>query len=154
MLGASQWLKFYVLLIGLIVLRRLPEYKTLWYEEREMIHTLLTLGILVEAAIFQVTSYTPPDNNIFFHSFAFAYVLPRLSLQIDFLRPSRLVTLCVLIMLWWSGVYWKYIERIVDRALPATEESGTKVVSKNTYVLATDTTVSEANWTFFRPGSF
>ena len=148
-LGASEWLKFYVLLVVLILFRQLPQYKTFLYNEPEMLHALLTLGILVEAVIFQVTSYTPPDNNIFFHSFAFAYLLPHLPLQINFRRLSSLATLCLLIMLWWSGVYWKYVERIVDRVFPATEEElSNEVVSKNTYVLATDTTVSEANWTF------
>ena len=148
-LGASQWLKFYVLLVVLILFRQLPRYKTFLYDEREMVHALLTLGILVEAAIFQVTSYTPPDNNVFFHSFAFAYVLPRLKLQLDFRQLSSLATLCLLIMLWWSGAYWQYVQRIIDRAFPATEEAlGDNVVSKNTYVLSTDTTVSEANWTF------
>ena len=147
-LGASQWLKFYVLLVVLILWRRLPQYQAFLTNEREMVHALLTLGILVQAAIFQVTSYTPPDNNIFFHSFAFAYVLPRLQLQMNFQRLGQLAVLCGLIMLWWSGVYWKYIERIVNRALPTTEELSEEVVSKNTYVLATDTTISEANWTF------
>lgn len=148
-LGASQWIKFYLLLVGLILFRRLQQYKTFLYSEDEMVHTLLTLGILVEASIFQVTSYTPPDNNIFFHSFAFAYVLPRLNLHIDFRRLSRLATLCLLIMLWWSGTYWKYIERIADRLFPPTEEaSDAQIVSKNTYVITTDTTISSAEWKF------
>ena len=41
--------------------------------------TLLTLGILAEAAIFQVTSYVPEDNNIFFHSFAFVFIFSGLT---------------------------------------------------------------------------
>ena len=148
-LGASQWIKFYGLLVILIIFRQFQSYKTFWFNESEMIHLLLTLGILVEAAIFQVTSYTPPDNNIFFHSFAFAYIVPRLQLQINFQRLNAAATLCLLIMLWWSGVYWKYIERIVDRALPTAEHAaGDEVVSKETYIIDMDTTVSEANWTF------
>ena len=45
---------------------------------------LLTLGILAQAAIFQVTSYVPLDNNIFFHSFAFIFILSLLSTQLSF----------------------------------------------------------------------
>lgn len=148
-LGASQWIKFYFLLIVLLLFRQLQHYRAFFHNESEMVHTLLTLGVLVEASIFQVTSYTPPDNNIFFHSFAFAYVLPRLNFQIDFRRLIPLVTLCLLVMLWWSGTYWKYAERIVNRVFPATEEAvSDNVVSKNTYVISSDTTISMAEWRF------
>ena len=148
-LGASQWIKFYVLLIFLILLKQLSQFKAFIRNEREVIATLLTLGILVEAAIFQVTSYTPPNNNIFFHSFAFVYLLPRFNLPIDFRRFSRLAVLCALIMLWWSGSYWKYAERLVTRAFSSAESTDNdEAVSRNTYIITNDTTISMAEWRF------
>ena len=147
-LGASQWIKFYLLLIMLLLLQQARQYRTFLRNELEMVHALLTLGILIEASIFQVTSYTPPDNNIFFHSFAFAYILPRLNFQVNFQRFTQLAILCLLIVLWWSGAYWKYVDRIVDRVLPVTEKTAadSNVVSKSTYVITSDTTISMAAW--------
>src|SRR5262249_25521064 len=72
-LSSSQWLKFYLLIIGVLLMVTVKNWKETWKDRRFMIFTLLTLGILAEAAIFQVTSYVPVDNNIFFHSFAFVF---------------------------------------------------------------------------------
>lgn len=148
LLSNSPWIKFYALVIVLILLAQVKDVKSFFWNEREMIFLLLTLGILAQATIFQVTSYTPPDNNIFFHSFAFAYILTKLQLPINFQRPSRILVLTALIMLWWSGAYWGYIERVVTRILPPTEETDPDVVSRHTYVINTDTTIDASAWKF------
>ena len=67
----------------------------------EMLFLLLTTGILAEALIFGLTSYTPPDNNIFFHSFALAYIITGLSeiTVIDFNRYRYFFGLVFLILI-------------------------------------------------------
>ena len=87
-LGGSQWIKFYFLLIVLLLLYKIYKLPAYFKSKEEMLFLLLTLGILAEAAIFAVTSYTPPDNNIFFHAFAIAYILKGFSeiTAIDFNR--------------------------------------------------------------------
>src|SRR5690606_24751306 len=113
-LGASQWIKFYLLLIVLSLVPALRNARAFWQNKPAMLFTLLTLGILVEAALFQVTSYTPPDNNIFFHSFAFAFLCARFSAmqQVDLGQRKAFAAGALLVLLWWSGTFWKYVDRM------------------------------------------
>lgn len=151
--AASQWIKFYLLLIVLLVLGLYKKNKKEFLTNRTSgLFLLLTLGILVEAAVLQVTSYTPPDNNIFFHSFAFAFILFFLSkfLRLDFYNYKTLLVGCAALMLWWSGVFWKYVQRIAQRILPATEAhaaGGENRVDRHTYILHPPTgEIPESEW--------
>ena len=83
-------------------------------KQTENVFTLLTLGIIAEAAIFQVTSYLPVDNNIFYHSFAIVYILT-IALRLptgksEYLENNHCVR--CLRLVWWSQSYWKYISKI------------------------------------------
>jgi len=145
LLTSSQWIKFYFFLIAFLLLIRYQKIKTLYSDKRESIFLLLTMAILGEATIFQVTSYTPPDNNIFFHSFAFAYLLSLLTeiLPVNLDKPRFLFLCSFGILFWWSGVYWKYIQRIADRVIPHHEQTvsktGENVVNRKTYMIDLDT---------------
>ncbi|HKP32348.1 MAG TPA: hypothetical protein VJT83_06460, partial [Chitinophagaceae bacterium] len=143
----SQWLKFYLFVIALLLIARLNRgWKEFILNKRDAIFTLLTLGILVEAIIFQVTSYVPVDNNIFFHSFAIAFIL---SMAASFLPLNfnswKLVIICGAgILLWWSDVYWKFFERFISKPknYATTDYNGhqyANVVNRNTYMIAMDT---------------
>ncbi|HEY0058029.1 MAG TPA: hypothetical protein VGB56_02780, partial [Flavisolibacter sp.] len=79
-------------------------------------------------------------NNIFFHAFAFAFLFSQLSalLQLDFLRWKPLIIGTFGLLLWWSGTYWKYIERIAQRSLvkKASPVKGEEnIVNRSTYKL-------------------
>lgn len=155
---ASQWIKVYLLLIALLMAQQVANWRSFRQQPKAVLHLLLTLGILAEASIFQVTSYTPPDNNIFFHSFAVSYLLYQLSQRlpdIQFSRP-RVVVFCSLgILLWWSGNYWKYANRIIDRIRPKTEGIAAAAVGKNTYTNKVDTLdVPMSKWTFSKRKGF
>jgi hypothetical protein len=121
---------------------------------------VLTLGILVEAAILQVTSYTPPDNNIFFHSFAFAFLLFNLTkffnLNLYVFRPLSLIGM--LMLLWWSGVFWKYIQRLYLNVAARTEikqANGENIVNRKTYILSPATgEIPMSEWGFSNLKSF
>ena len=123
-----------------------------------MIFLLLTLGILAEALIFGVTSYTPPDNNIFFHSFALAYIITGLSgiTLINFSKVYYFLGLTILILFWWSAGYWQYINRIAMRIFPSeTVEAkndslpAENVINRYTYMLNLDSNYyeDESTWT-------
>lgn len=145
----SQWLKLYLALIIILLFATIKNLRAFIRNKQHMLFTLLTLGILAEAAIFQVTSYLPTDNNIFFHSFAIVYILALLSsllpLNVNTWRTTIIFTLCIL--LWWSHTFWKYIERFV---IPQKVENYTThthqgytyadVVNRNTYMIEIDTT--------------
>jgi hypothetical protein len=147
-LSASNWLKFYLFVIVLLLMPRLSEgWKRFIADRREVIFALLVLGILAEAAIFQVTSYVPVDNNIFFHSFAIAFILYLLLRYLSLSGNSwKLVLVCGAgIMLWWSQVYWKYFERFFGQqkshaTIPYKGYHYAQEVNRHTYMIDLDTT--------------
>jgi len=153
----SQWIKFYLLLIAIIVAFKVRNNKRFFFDKNEILFLLLTVGILAEALIFGMTSYTPPDNNIFFHSFALAYILTGLAQlsSIDFNKTVNFIGLILLILFWWSSGYWQYLNRITSRLLPQTtvakNDTGRaeNVINEHTYMLNLDTThyEDESTWT-------
>lgn len=156
--GASQWIKFYLLLIAIIVAFKIKNNRSFLTDRNEMTFLLLTLGILAEALIFGVTSYTPPDNNIFFHSFALAYIITGLSgiTSINFNRFSYFAGLVILILFWWSAGYWQYINRIAMRIFPPETVAekhdslpAENVINRYTYMLNLDSNYyeDESTWT-------
>ena len=150
----------FVILILLLVQHK--KIKDLFSELRDLLFLLLTLGILLQAAVFQVTSYTPPDNNIFFHSFAIAFIL---TLLFDLLNKNassfKMVSgLAIGVLLWWSSIFWKYVVRVVERAFPPNTEivssSGENVVNRDTYMIKKPDSldVPMTDWTFSKLRSF
>jgi hypothetical protein len=170
--GQSQWIKLYVLLVALCLIPSFKQFSTFWKDKRAMLFTLLVLGILVEASIFQVTSYTPPDNNIFFHAFAFAFIAShlynQLNLKLD--RWPAFGAAALLVLLWWSGTFWKYLDKVTSRLIPHEEfaeqkhsatdtsfaaynvqtgKTGENVISRNNYMIDQDTSdVPTSKWIF------
>ena len=146
--GESQWIKFYLFLIVLLVVVRYRKWRDLRADVPRVLLVVLTLGILAEAAILAVTSYTPPDNNIFFHSFAFAGIFSLLLVLLPAgkLQPRVTVVLVAGILLWWSGVWWKYTQRLMGPILAGKSKvvsTGENVVNRDTYIIDRDTTVKD-----------
>lgn len=154
-LGQSQWIKFYLFFTVLLAFTHFKSWRAFFSNKISVFFLLLTLGILLQASILQITSYTPPDNNIYYHSFAVAFILthlvPHLSIDLNRLRP---LLLCAFgLLLWWSGTYWNYFQRVVKRALPASTtraKSGENVVNRHTYKIDLDTTgeIPQSKWKF------
>lgn len=156
-MGNSNWIKGYLVLVGLCLAAGIKSWNAWFRQRRDVLFALLTIGILGEAAIFQVTSYTPPDNNIFFHSFAFAFIATYLVdlLQLNLDRTKALAGATALVLFWWSGTWWKYIGRFTDRLFPAQEVVADKngehenVVNRRNFMVNTDTTdVPVSTWVF------
>lgn len=145
----SQWLKFYLAMIIILLFAMIRNVASFLQNKHMMLFTLLTLGIIAEAVIFQVTSYLPVDNNIFYHSFAVVYMLTLLTsllpINVNTWKTTLVLTTCIL--LWWSHTFWKYIERFI---IPSKQENFTShtyagytyadVVNRNTYMIDIDTT--------------
>jgi hypothetical protein len=155
--GNSNWIKGYVVLVIFCIAAKVKQWSTWLQRRREVLFVLLTLGILGEAAIFQVTSYTPPDNNIFFHSFAFAFIATYLCelLHIYLDNPKSLLVATLLVLFWWSGTWWKYIGRFTDRLFPAQEMADAhnpnheNVVNRRNFMINLDTTdIQVSSWIF------
>jgi hypothetical protein len=141
--GSSQWIKFYLFLLILLAVIRYRGIAVLRSDRRGALLLLLVVGILGEAAVLQVTSYTPPDNNIFFHSFAFAGIFTLLSALVPGALAGRraVIVLAAGVLLWWSGVWWKYTQRLTGPLLPRYSNispTGENVVNRDTYMLDPD----------------
>lgn len=148
-LSGSQWIKFYLLIIVILLWPRLKRFREFVSDRVQFIPFLLIAGILAEAVVFQVTSYVPEDNNIFFHSFAITYILYLLStgyaISFSSFKPALVLLACI--GLWWSHSFWRYIERFVLKPAPVSAGTTThngysypNVVNKNTYMIELDTT--------------
>lgn len=152
--SASQWIKFYLFLILLLVLAQYEHLKKFIRQKQPVVFLLLTLGVLCQAAVLQVTSYTPPDNNIYFHSFSVAFILSHLApyLKLNFYRLKPLLVCTLGLLLWWSGTYWNYFQRVLRRAAPvaAASKSGSEnIVNRSTYKIDQDTSVIPmSKWRF------
>ena len=132
----SPWIRFYLFVILLLLLARIKSFKEFRNNKQMMIFTLLTLGILAEATVFQTTSYIPADNNIFFHSFAIAFILAMLAnyLPVNFESFKTITIACLGMLLWWSNVYWKYMAKYIVKPAPAIVNTD-GVVNKKTYLI-------------------
>jgi hypothetical protein len=146
LMGGSVWLKFYLFVIVVLSVIRWRSLADLRVDKAAVLLVALTIGVLGEAAVLQVTSYTPPDNNIFFHSFGFACIFSLLSplLAGRVVKPGMILLMCLGIFFWWSGVWWGYGQRMLSGFMPRREMSrvsptGENVVNKETFAILTDT---------------
>jgi len=150
----SQWIKFYLFLVLALAFTHFKNWKTFIGNKQTIFFLLLALGILCQAIILQITSYTPPDNNIYFHAFAVAFILSQLTRLLGFnLNHLKPLFFCAFgLMLWWSGTFWKYFERVVKRAMPtstAKAKGKENIVNRHTYKIDLDTTdIPMSQWKF------
>lgn len=128
-LGASEWIKFYFMLVVLLAVFSAGRTSRFFREQKEAIWLILTLGILAESTIYQVTSYTPPDMNIFFHSFAIAYILSHVGIGAEFRRSQIVVLTVFLVLVWWSGTYYRSFNKYINRFLPQPSSSSLSYTS-------------------------
>ncbi len=141
-LGQSQWLKFYLLMIVLLILTRFKKGDNTIRDKKYMTFLLLTVGILGSAAIIQITSYVPTFVNLYFHSFAFAFIFNELVIHLN-IKITPKIFLPLLLggtMLWWSELPWDYFQRMFvgKKSKGAIELSpeGENMVGINNYKLA------------------
>ncbi len=115
----SLWIKFYIGCIITIALVRFKTWSSLREDKSFLLFTLLTLGIMVQAMIIQVTSFSPITVNYYFHSFAIAFLLYNLSGLINFEKVWITVLILLTVFFWRSENYWKYSKRLIGIALPS-----------------------------------
>ncbi len=152
----SVWEKFYLLAVLIIGINKIHRFQSFLYDHKEALFFLLTLGILIQALLVQVTSYIPHNVNVYFHSFAFAYIISNIRFNVDFAKPVFLMAALLLVFFWWSSDYWKYGERVVKKFLPVAEaQEEENVVSRNTWMVGQDTTFADrSQWVISKYDAF
>jgi hypothetical protein len=138
-----------------------------WYNDRHLmrnkvkiLHFLLTLGILTQAAILQVTSYTPPNNNIYFEAFAFAYLFTVISrfLPGPWSKPLPILLMICVVFLWKSEIYGGYLSRILNSGKAdnaSTSKTGENIVNRSNFLLTSPAPgIPEYSWKEVEKGVF
>lgn len=134
----SKWLKFFFLSAGLLIFLNYRKYKLteLWQYLREhpqdTLFNLFILGILFQAAVIQVTSFSPPEGNYYFYAFGVAYLLHKLSQNLETSKVWIVGAATIVIMIWWSDNYWKYTSKVFSKFLSG-EKDRKMEVSKYTW---------------------
>lgn len=113
--GWSYWQKFFLLVVVLV---SYDKYRKTGLEfltsKKEFLFGLVTAAIMVKSMIIQVTSHEPPNGEVFFYAFGFAYCFSHLRLAINF--DWRFISLAsLLVVFWWSGIYWRNVQRIISK---------------------------------------
>lgn len=139
-IGGSHTIKLYLLFIGIALFLWFHE-KADWKSDKNfLIFSLFTLLMLGQAAIIQVTSYTPADGNIYYHSFAFAFLGFFFLRNFNMQQVLPFVVLTGLTALWWSGITWtRFLRAKVEPILAKKAESTDNSISKRTFLITRDT---------------
>ena len=114
--GWAYWEKFFFLIIVLFVLDKARAGgRSFFKNKKEVLFAMLCIGIIFQAWIIPVTSPVPEKNEVFFYSFGFAYLLSNLRLNLDLTRWYYLAICLLLVGFWWTGIYWRNIQRVLTK---------------------------------------
>lgn len=108
----SEWAKFYLFIIMTIVWGKMKNIKSV-KNERFYIFFLITIGVVLQAVLVQVTSPLTPDGQNYFHAFVFAFAFAHINLNINLRNPVKFAPFVIFIILWWSPLFWDYTTRIL-----------------------------------------
>jgi hypothetical protein len=133
-LGWAYWEKFFLLLIVLFSLDKARAGWSFFRDKKEVLFAFISAAIIFQALIIPVTSPVPEKNEVFFYAFAFAYCISNLRLNIDISRPAYLLVCLLLITFWWTGIYWRNIQRVISKKPVSVEKNEQQ--SKHRYRLA------------------
>jgi hypothetical protein len=133
-LGWAYFEKFFLLIIVLFVLDKARTGKLFLENKREVLFAFIATTIILQALIVPVTSPVPEKNEVFFYAFGFAYCFANLKLNIDFSNWKYLTVCLVFVVFWWTGIYWRNIQRVISKKPVAIEKNEQQ--AKHTYRLA------------------
>jgi hypothetical protein len=111
--GWAYWEKFFLLIATLLIIDKFYTVERFFWNKKQFLFAFVTLSILIEALIIQVTSDEPANGEAFFYAFGFAYCLDNLRLTFNLASLRYLVLTLALIVFWWTGIYWRNIKRVI-----------------------------------------
>ncbi len=144
----SFWLKLYIVVTFALIFMEIRKmgWRAYLNDKSNMVFTLVTLGIYVQALIVQVTSYVPINNNIYFHSFGLAFILSKINLPFQKDRMGFAIIGSLMIMLWWSGSYYKYLNKVFSIGSKKDDKEQSDRVSVRTYTNKSEGGESIEKW--------
>lgn len=142
-LGASQWIKFYLLAYWIFIAYSIIN-KNNEYLRSQSTTLIIASFILFQAAIIQVTSYSPANGNIYFHSFSIAFILHFLNLKLNNYKIIAAATFASVILLSSSLVWNRFLSAKFKQTFHINTED--TIISKNTFLNENDQTLSRGSW--------
>jgi hypothetical protein len=133
-LGWAYWEKFFLFIIALFLIDKAKAGRAFLENKREVIFAFLSIAVILQAFIIPVTSPVPDRNEVFFYAFGFAYCFSNLRLNIDLSRWPYLAVCLVFLVFWWTGIYWRNVQRVISKK-PVTVEKNEQQ-AKHKYRLA------------------
>lgn len=144
----SLWIKFYMIVIIIFMIRKAESIKDFFKNVEDGVFGLLILGIMVQAMIIQVTSFSPPTVNYYYHTFGIAFILHILFAEVKLQKVSYFALAVACLLFWRSENYWKYSMKVVGKFLPKSFSAPPPdVVSKGNWASKKDTVkVEPVQW--------
>ena len=135
--GWSYWQKFFLLIIALVMLDKFRVNGWEFFrDKRQFLFGLVSIAIMLKSLIIQVTSHEPPNGEVFFYAFGFAYCISHLKFSGSLADFRFLAVSGILVVFWWSGIYWRNIQRIVAKKPAIVEKADERTSHK--YRLASE----------------
>jgi hypothetical protein len=134
--GWSYWQKFFLLVIILVALDKARSVTTFFRDKQEFLFAYLCAAVIGMSMIIQVTSHEPPNGEVFFYAFGFAFCISHLRLNYNLSDWRYLATAMALVVFWWSGIYWRNIQRVISKKPVVLEKA--KGRTNHKYRLATE----------------
>ena len=128
--GWAYWEKFFLLVVVLISLDKIRKGRNFFYDKKEFLFCFLTAAIMLKALIIQVTSDEPENGEAFFHAFGFAFCVSFLRYSFDLSDIKYLAVCTLLIVFWWSGIYWRNVKRLVAAKPVVLEKASDRTIHK------------------------
>ncbi len=125
-LGWAYWEKFFLFILVVFVMDKALAGRTFLENKREVLFAWLTLAMLLQAMVIPVTSPVPEKNEVFFYAFGFAYGVANLRLNVNLSRIPYLITCTMLVVFWWTGIYWRNVSRLLTKKPPVVNKNEEK----------------------------
>lgn len=133
-LGWAYWEKFFLFIIVLFVLDKARMGRAFFHNKKEVLFAFVCISIIFQAFLIPVTSPVPEKNEVFFYAFGFVYCFANLRLNIDLNRWPYLAVCLVFIVFWWTGIYWRNVQRVIAKKPNIVKEN--EAAGKHKYRLA------------------
>ncbi len=140
----SDWLKGYFLSVAIIIIYKINKtgLKATWEDKNFVLFSLFTIGIILQSIIIQVTSFSPPTVNFYFHSFVIAFIFYNLQNSIRFNNALVFIIISFLIFFWKSDNYWKYSQPVIAKIAPSLlTPPPSDVVAKGNWAAKSDSVI-------------
>lgn len=125
-IGGANWEKLYLLIVAMVLIAKIKNLKEYLHDKQAAFLAIVAIGMILQTLITKVTSRLPSDTTTYFHGFAFAFILSNINLKERMAKGIPFAITFVLIMFWWSGMYWKYATRFLKTA-PALTKTSDKI---------------------------